>query len=109
MNLFGAYPAFWMSTTALRNELHFSRPVTLNAQRFFKRRHGDEGVDAEMPGGFEPDFRVPVGQKMGVKIDNRARNFGSGHGLMQIEAQPVVIRRFRRADRKLLFCNRHYR
>jgi hypothetical protein len=47
-----------------------------------------------MSGGGEPAFGVAGGEQVGVEVDHNAADFGAGHGLGEIHAGLVVIRKF---------------
>ncbi len=66
---------------------------TLKDQGFFERAHGDEGVDAVMLGGLEPGVGVAGGKKMAMGVDYAAANLGARHGLSEVEADAVIVRR----------------
>jgi hypothetical protein len=68
-------------------------PVAMQAHALLELAHGDEAVDAVVLGGFEPVFRVAVGQQVAVEIDDQPVHLRPGHRPAEVEPVAVVIGR----------------
>ena len=85
----------WSLPVGHGDEMNPPSEIAQQACDFFQGRHGNETIDAEVGGCFEPDFAMSGGEEVAVEVDDAASHLGPGHGGVEINAGQIVLRRRR--------------